>query len=245
MRGEHRLVYNPSRTVLHIIMKTVNKSVLIWYRPEEMYALVTDVASLPEFLPWCDQRAVLDEDDARHDRRGRHCFRRRAPDLHHAQHPCRGTARSSMQLVDGPFSRLDGQWLFVPLGDAGARVPCRFDLKLWLRQHGAGQNSWVRCSTGLPGSLVDAFVKRAEQVYGLPESMVLVRDASGCWRRAPRQVQRGRARTARRLVLRSLDAVQASGLLVRFADPPARPISDHWYCAVWGRKAAASPQVLR
>ena len=43
-------------------MKTVNKSVLIWYHPAEMYALVTDVAAYPEFLPWCDHAAVVSED---------------------------------------------------------------------------------------------------------------------------------------------------------------------------------------
>ena len=43
-------------------MKTVNKSVLIWYSPEEMFALVTDVAKYPEFLPWCDHSRVLEQD---------------------------------------------------------------------------------------------------------------------------------------------------------------------------------------
>ena len=42
-------------------MKTVHKSVLIWYSAAEMYALVTDVARYPEFLPWCDQASVLEE----------------------------------------------------------------------------------------------------------------------------------------------------------------------------------------
>ena len=44
-------------------MKTVNKSVLIWYSAEEMYNLVTDVASYPKFLPWCDRACVLEEHD--------------------------------------------------------------------------------------------------------------------------------------------------------------------------------------
>ena len=34
-------------------MKTVTKSVLIWYSPQEMYALVTDVDRYAQFLPWC------------------------------------------------------------------------------------------------------------------------------------------------------------------------------------------------
>ena len=44
-------------------MKTVNKSVLIWYSASEMFALVTDIAAYPQFLPWCDQAAVLANDE--------------------------------------------------------------------------------------------------------------------------------------------------------------------------------------
>ena len=43
-------------------MKTVHKSVLIWYSAAEMFALVTDIVSYPQFLPWCDQSAVLAQD---------------------------------------------------------------------------------------------------------------------------------------------------------------------------------------
>ena len=42
-------------------MKTINKSVLIWYSPREMYDLVTAVAEYPQFLPWCDHASVLSE----------------------------------------------------------------------------------------------------------------------------------------------------------------------------------------
>lgn len=42
-------------------MKTVHKSVLIWYTPQEMYVLVTDVNRYAEFLPWCDHARVVEE----------------------------------------------------------------------------------------------------------------------------------------------------------------------------------------
>ena len=44
-------------------MKTVHKSVLIWYSAAEMYNLVIDVGSYCEFLPWCDGTEVLSEDE--------------------------------------------------------------------------------------------------------------------------------------------------------------------------------------
>ena len=40
-------------------MKHVKKSVLLWYSPHEMYALVTAVADYPKFLPWCARAEVL------------------------------------------------------------------------------------------------------------------------------------------------------------------------------------------
>ena len=40
-------------------MKTVEKSVLIWFTAQEMFDLVVDVASYPQFLPWCDQTHIL------------------------------------------------------------------------------------------------------------------------------------------------------------------------------------------
>jgi len=34
-------------------MADVNKTVLIGHSAERMFSLVTDVASYPDFLPWC------------------------------------------------------------------------------------------------------------------------------------------------------------------------------------------------
>jgi ribosome-associated toxin RatA of RatAB toxin-antitoxin module len=71
-----------------------------------------------------------------------------------------------MQLVNGPFSRLDGQWRFHA---AGRRQPAGLP-----RRTGAAlrfDNATLGRLVGpvfdrIAGSLVDAFVKRAEQVYG-------------------------------------------------------------------------------
>ena len=146
-------------------MKTVEKSVLIWYSPEEMYALVTDVAAYPRFLPWCDHATVKAEhDDGMTAEIGiafagvRQTFTTR--NLHT---PAREVA---MALVDGPFSRLDGRWQFQPLADDSQRA-CRVGLRL---HYGFG-NAALGKVVGpvfdrIAASLVDAFVKRAEQVYG-------------------------------------------------------------------------------
>jgi ribosome-associated toxin RatA of RatAB toxin-antitoxin module len=146
-------------------MKTVHKSVLIWYSAEEMFALVTDVAKYPEFLPWCDHAAVLArEPDGMKAEIGisfsgiRQTFTTRNTHV-----PGREVR---MKLVDGPFSNLDGSWKFTPLGTPGQRA-----CKVGLEMHYSFKNAALAALVGpvfdkIAGNLVDAFVKRAEQMYG-------------------------------------------------------------------------------
>ncbi len=146
-------------------MKTVNKSVLIWYRAEEMYSLVTDVASYPKFLPWCDHASVLEMHDGGMTAEigiaiggVRQTFTTRN------QHtPARAV---DLKLVRGPFSQLEGHWRFLPLAD-GAQRACRVELDL---NYGF-DNLTLGKVIGpvfdrIASSMVDAFVKRAQQVYG-------------------------------------------------------------------------------
>jgi ribosome-associated toxin RatA of RatAB toxin-antitoxin module len=146
-------------------MKTVSKSVLIWFSPAEMYALVTAVADYPRFLPWCDHANVLQlEPDGMTAEIGisfggiRQTFTTRNTHTDASQ--------VAMRLVDGPFSRLDGQWDFIPLGDGQARA-CKVAFTLNYGFDNAALAKLVGpVFDKIAGSLVDAFVKRAEQVYG-------------------------------------------------------------------------------
>ncbi len=146
-------------------MKTVNKSVLIWYRPEEMYALVIDVPAYPRFLPWCDHASVVAEDGQGMTAELGITFGgvKQTFTTRNLHTPAREVA---MQLVNGPFSRLDGRWRFVPLGD-GTQRACRVELLLNYGFDNATLGRLVGpVFDRIAVSLVDAFVKRAEQVYG-------------------------------------------------------------------------------
>jgi ribosome-associated toxin RatA of RatAB toxin-antitoxin module len=146
-------------------MKTVHKSVLIWYSAPEMFTLVTDVARYPEFLPWCDQASVIRSDDTGMEAQIGISFSgiRQTFTTRNDHVPDREVR---MQLLDGPFSQLDGRWNFVPLGDEGERA-CKVELVL---NYGFDSVTLGKLISPvfdkIAGSLVDAFVKRAEQVYG-------------------------------------------------------------------------------
>jgi ribosome-associated toxin RatA of RatAB toxin-antitoxin module len=145
-------------------MKTVKKSVLIWFSPQEMYGLVTDVPNYPQFLPWCDHAKILEEDatgmvaEVGMSIGGlRQSFTTR-----NTHTPGR---RVGVQLLKGPFSRLDGQWDFLDVGD-GTQRACKVELTL---NYGF-DNALLSKLVGpvfdkIAANMVDAFVKRAQQVY--------------------------------------------------------------------------------
>jgi ribosome-associated toxin RatA of RatAB toxin-antitoxin module len=71
-----------------------------------------------------------------------------------------------MQLVKGPFSRLDGQWDFHALGD-GTQRACKVELTLNYGFDNATLGKLVGpVFDKIAANMVDAFVKRAQQVYG-------------------------------------------------------------------------------
>jgi ribosome-associated toxin RatA of RatAB toxin-antitoxin module len=146
-------------------MKSVHKSVLIWYSAEEMFGLVSDVASYPRFLPWCDHARVIEQDDAGMQAEVGIAFAgiRQSFTTRNAHQPGR---QIDLALVDGPFSHLAGHWRFNPVGEPGQRA-CRVELTLEYAFRSATLASLVGpVFDKIAGSLVDAFVKRAEQVFG-------------------------------------------------------------------------------
>lgn len=146
-------------------MKTVHKSVLLWYSPQEMFDLVTRVSDYPEFLPWCDHARVVEthEDGVTAEVGISFSGIRQQFTTLNRHVPGREVW---MKLIKGPFSRLDGHWSFKPVGEGDQRA-CKVELKL----HYGFSNAVLGKLVGpvfdrIAATLVDAFVKRAEQVYG-------------------------------------------------------------------------------
>jgi ribosome-associated toxin RatA of RatAB toxin-antitoxin module len=146
-------------------MKNIHKSVLIWYSPDEMFRLVTDVARYPEFLPWCDQARVLESDA--HGMLAEVGISLGGIQQTFTTRNTHEDGRSvGMALVKGPFSNLNGTWRFLPVGD-GTQRACKVELDLVYGFSSATLAALVGpVFDKIAASLVDAFVKRAENVYG-------------------------------------------------------------------------------
>lgn len=144
-------------------MKTVKKSVLIWYSPAEMYRLVIDVDQYPQFLPWCDKARVVTLEE-----NGMLAEIGMAFSGIHQTFSTQNTHVTDEQvvikLVNGPFSKLEGEWNFISLGvDQRA---CKVELTLTYGFESTLGKIISPVFDKIAGSMVDAFVKRAKQVYG-------------------------------------------------------------------------------
>lgn len=150
-------------------MNAIHKSVLIWYSASQMFDLVSDVQRYPQFLPWCDAAQILhthaDGQTAEISLSFKGLRQTFSTRNTHIQHES-GVLEERLSLVQGPFSRLEGQWLFSPVGGA---VPAASKVELFL-SYSFG-NAAMAALVGpvfdkIASNLVDAFVQRAESVYG-------------------------------------------------------------------------------
>lgn len=143
-------------------MPQLQRSAIVPYSAEAMFRLIADLESYPEFLPGCAGSGVLSREEGVI-----------LASLSIARGPFAATfttrntlvwpTRMSMELVDGPFSSLHGEWQVVPLGPGGSRIQLavHFEFSSPARDLFLAGTLASTCT-----SLVEAFVERAKAVYG-------------------------------------------------------------------------------
>lgn len=144
-------------------MPTHAERKIVPYSPEQLFDLVADVAKYPEFLPWCVGARIRSQTE-----------RELVADLTIGFGPFRESFTSRVTLdrpqrvkvryENGPFRYLNNQWGFAPHGK-GAEVAffVDFEFRSRILQAAIGVvfNEAVR-------RMVNAFIKRARDVYGAP-----------------------------------------------------------------------------
>jgi ribosome-associated toxin RatA of RatAB toxin-antitoxin module len=142
-------------------MQVVERSALVTFTPAQMFALVNDVASYPEFLPWC-VAARVEETSATE----RVALLKVARGVLQTEFTTRNTllpdARIDMQLLHGPFRDLTGQWRFEAIGKRGSRVHFRVEFEFKNRLTAAAFNAVFEA---MCGTIVEAFALRAQKIY--------------------------------------------------------------------------------
>jgi ribosome-associated toxin RatA of RatAB toxin-antitoxin module len=145
-------------------MPRVLKSVLVPYSDAQMFGLVDAIADYPLFLPWCGGTQVLAAGPAGKTARieiDYHGVRAHFTTDNRNQPP----HAIDITLKDGPFKALSGQWRFRALAPAAAKVELELAYEFATPVLGMVVGPVFN---HIANTFIDAFVRRAQVVYGPP-----------------------------------------------------------------------------
>lgn len=140
----------------------IHRSALVPFSPLQMFTLVRDVPRYPEFLRWCHDATVHEQDEGQQ--------------LATLEVSLGGIVQSfttrnrlhspekiTLSLVEGPFQALGGEWLFQAIGDEGCKVSLSLGFEF---SNGLLAGAFRRGFAHLADHLLLDFVERAEDLHG-------------------------------------------------------------------------------
>ena len=144
------------------MLTTIKRSALVMYSAQQMFHLVNDVASYPQYVDNCVGAEVLEQSDcsmvARLDlKKGliSHSFT--------TSNTLYEPERIVMSLEQGAFKRLSGAWAFMALTESACKVMLDLEFEFNSLSVGVASSSLF---TSVANNLVDALAQRAQEVYG-------------------------------------------------------------------------------
>ena len=142
-------------------MANINRSALMPYSPAQMYDIVNSVELYSDFLPWCASSKVLNQTETSMEA----SILMKKGKLNHS-FSTRNTLTANevihIQLIDGPFKSLSGDWLFTPLSEQASKIELHLSFEF--------SNRFISLLIGpiftqIADSLLDAFCERAHHLY--------------------------------------------------------------------------------
>lgn len=143
-------------------MHILKRNALVPYSQRQMFELVNSIEDYPRFLPWCHNSKIITRTDTEIvaeldvNWKGIH----KSLTTRNTLYPYN---RMDIALIKGPLHRLDGIWIFQPLNEHG----CKVDLDMEFEFTGRFIDMLFQpVFQHIANTLVDAFCKRAVELYG-------------------------------------------------------------------------------
>ena len=139
----------------------VCRKAIVPYSDAQMYALVYDIPSYSEFVPWCTEGYIDSVEDNKV--LGVLVFSRFGMQYTlKTLNTCYEPTKIALSLAEGPLDKLHGAWVFQTTGSG-----CEVLLELDIVMQSYGLNMlFSNMFDTLSKQLVQIFVQRAKKVYG-------------------------------------------------------------------------------
>jgi ribosome-associated toxin RatA of RatAB toxin-antitoxin module len=146
-------------------MPEIKKTAIVPHTVNEMFELVNAIEDYPQFIPWCRSAEVLSrtEDEIRATLN----FARGG--LQKSFTTCNRLQKNKMveiRLLHGPFRHLEGLWSFESLPNDSCQIVLNLEFEFSNRLLAMAFEPFF---TQVVNTLVEAFCKRAEEIYGKKE----------------------------------------------------------------------------
>lgn len=143
-------------------MTTINRHAIVSHSAEEMYQLVADIKTYPEFLPWCAATTILKSSDDEIEAKIVIAYKgiNKSFSTRNVLVPAKSM---EMHLLDGPFDDLQGLWRFDVLDQSACKVSLNLEFEFSSKIIAMTMG---RVFNEIAGSLVDSFCQRANSIYG-------------------------------------------------------------------------------
>lgn len=143
-------------------MTTISRHAIVSHSAAEMYQLVIDVESYPEFLPWCASASIVRSGDEEIEARIDIAYKGIRKSFTTRNRLQKGKTME-MRLVSGPFKNLQGFWRFDAFDDTACKASLDLEFEF--------SNKLVAMTVGkvfneIASTLMDNFCRRADEIYG-------------------------------------------------------------------------------
>lgn len=131
------------------------------YSAADMYKLINEVTAYPKFLPGCTDAKIISSTPSTMTA-SLLVSKGGIQKWFTTENTLVENERVSMQLKDGPFKYLSGQWLLTPLNENACKISLELEYEF--------SNKLVAVAFGrifdsLTNNMVQAFTNRAKEVY--------------------------------------------------------------------------------
>ncbi|NCV40065.1 MAG: type II toxin-antitoxin system RatA family toxin [Betaproteobacteria bacterium] len=153
-------------------MPCIERQALVPYSPQSMFDLVASVERYPQFLPWCAATHIIARRDDGLDASLQVRFKGIQQSFSTRNHHD-APRLIRMQLLDGPFERLEGAWHFDALQSGAGSGENASDLQIqgtkvslrlaYQMKSGLIASLFSPAFDMIAAQMMDAFLARAEQ----------------------------------------------------------------------------------
>lgn len=141
--------------------KRIERSALVNFSAEQMFDLVNDFESYPQYMSGCVGTELIDRGEDWLEAR-LHLEKAGIRQSFITHNTLKRPESMHLRLVEGPFKRFEAQWTFTPLSDSACKVDfwIEFEFSNKLIALAAG-----RMFESVASEQVTALCNRAKQVY--------------------------------------------------------------------------------